>query len=416
MNTRSKVLLGLAAVGVGVGALAATGAVPVLKRPAPAEAAKKAPPTEAVFAPTVTVARAAPQRFVETLTVTGTLVPRDEVLVGPEVEGLRITEVLADEGQAVKKGDVMARLVFETLEAQLAANSAGIARATAAIAQATSNIAASEARMTETKNAWDRAKPLKQNGYVSEAVYEQRESAYKTAVANLAVSRDQLKAAEAEKVQLEAQRREISWRRGKTEIVAPVDGIVSRKTARIGSFAAGAGDALFRIVARGELELEADITEQRMPRMKEGLKALIDVPGLDDVPGTVRLVSAEIDRASRLGKIRVFIGNDPRLRIGTFARATIDTANSNGLGIPTSAVQNTETGAFVQVVENGKVKTQRVKLGLVANGFVEITDGLKDGDLVVAKAGTFLREGDSVTPMETKAQASATTGSTTGVK
>lgn len=401
MKTKSIALIILAVAGVGVGGLMAAGALPALKRKPPPP---QAPQTEATFAPMVTVARIQPQRFIETVAVTGTIVPRDEVLVGPEVEGLRITEILVDEGQTVQKGAVMARLVFETLESQLQANAAGIARTTAAMAQARSNISAAEARMTEAKNAWERAKPLRQNGYVSEAVFDARESAYRTAVANLAVSRDQLAAAEADKTQLEAQRREIAWRRSKTEIIAPVDGIVSRRTARIGGFAAGAGDSLFRIIARGELELEADITEQRMPRMKVGQVALIDMSGIDDMPGTVRLVSPEIDRASRLGKIRVFIGNDQRLRIGTFARATIDTATSNGLGVPTSALQNTDNGAFVQLVVDGRVKTQRVKTGLVMGGLVEVVEGLSQGDIVVAKAGTFLRDGDSVTAFEPKAQ------------
>ncbi|MFM2421739.1 MAG: hypothetical protein RL291_269 [Pseudomonadota bacterium] len=408
MKTKTVILLALAAVGLGVGGLAAMGKIPLVKKPATVAVATPAS-SELDLAQAVTVVRAVPQRFTETLAVTGTIVPRNEVLVGPEVEGLRITEILADEGQTVKQGEVLARLVFDTLDAQLAANTANIARATAAIAQARSNITAAEARVVEAKNAFDRAKTLKANGYTSEANYDQRDSAYKTAVANLAVTRDQLIAAEAEKTQLEAQRREIAWRRGKTDVVAPVDGVISRRTARVGGFAAGAGDALFRIIAKGEVELEAEVTETRMPRMKEGQKALVDLPGIDDIPGQVRLVSPEIDRASRLGKIRIFIGADPRVRIGAFARATIDTANAKGLGVPLSAVQTTEAGSTVQVVVDGRVKTQRVKTGLSMGNLVEITEGLREGDLVVAKAGTFLRDGDNVRAVETASPQSTST-------
>ena len=89
-----------------------------------------------LFAAVVTVARVAPAEFVETVLATGSLVAREEILVGPEVEGLRITEVLADEGQRVKKGDVLARLVADTLDAQVAQNDAALARTAAAIAQA----------------------------------------------------------------------------------------------------------------------------------------------------------------------------------------------------------------------------------------------------------------------------------------
>ncbi len=96
---------------------------------------------------------------------TGSLVAREEILVGPEVEGLRITEVLADEGARVKKGDVLARLVADTLDAQLAQNDAALARTTAAIAQAKASIVQAEARLVESRNAFERAKPLRQAGH-----------------------------------------------------------------------------------------------------------------------------------------------------------------------------------------------------------------------------------------------------------
>ncbi|MFX8512262.1 biotin/lipoyl-binding protein, partial [Acinetobacter baumannii] len=73
----------------------------------------KASTEKPVNAPRVTVARVGEQNFIETVLATGSLVPREEILVGPEVEGLRVTEVLADEGMRVKKGDVLARLVVE---------------------------------------------------------------------------------------------------------------------------------------------------------------------------------------------------------------------------------------------------------------------------------------------------------------
>src|SRR5262245_9666130 len=94
--------------------------------PADSQAAKEM--TADLFAAVVTVARVGPAQFTETVLATGSLVAREEILVGPEVEGLRITEVLADEGLRVRKGDVLARLVSDTLDAQLAQNDAALAR------------------------------------------------------------------------------------------------------------------------------------------------------------------------------------------------------------------------------------------------------------------------------------------------
>lgn len=348
----------------------------------------------------VSVTRAAPQNFVETVLVTGSLVAREEILVGPEVEGLRVTEVLADEGTRVKKGDVLARLVVATLDAQVAQNDANLARTQAAIAQARSNITQAEARLIEARNAFERAKPLHAAGHMPDAQYDQRQQAALTAEAQLASSKDGLKVAEAEKAQVEAQRREIDWRRSRSEVLAPADGIISRRVARIGGYAAGAGDAMFRIVANGEVELEADIPETRIASIKPGQKARIDVAGVGTVEGTVRLVSPEVDKTTRLGRVRVFLGANPALRVGTFARGSIATAQGEGLAIPTSAVLYQPDGsAVVQVVTGNKVETRRVALGLAAGSSIEVKSGVAEGEMVVTRSGTFLRDGDAVDPV-----------------
>ena len=117
--------------------------------------AAKSVPGDDFLAAVVTVARVAPADFAETVLASGSLVAREEILVGPEVEGLRITEVLTDEGARVKQGDVLARLVAATLDAQVAQNDAGIARSSAAIAQAKASIVQAEARVVESRNALD---------------------------------------------------------------------------------------------------------------------------------------------------------------------------------------------------------------------------------------------------------------------
>lgn len=347
----------------------------------------------------VTVARAVEQNFIETVVATGSLVPREEILVGPEVEGLRVTEVLADEGMRVKKGDVLARLVVDTLDAQLAQNDAALARTVAAIAQARSNIVQAEARVTEAKNAFERAKPLLAAGHMPEATYDQRQQAALTADAQLISAKEGLKVAEAEKAQAEAQRREIEWRRSRSAVVAPADGLISRRVARVGGYAVGSGDAMFRIVAKGEVELDAEVAETRIAAIKVGQRARVEVTGVGTVEGTVRLVSPEIDKTTRLGRVRIFLGDNPSLRVGTFARASIATAEGRGIAIPASAVLYVGDSTVVQLVHENKVETRKVELGLAAGNIVEVRRGLEIGDTVVARSGTFLRDGDAVDPV-----------------
>jgi RND family efflux transporter MFP subunit len=349
--------------------------------------------------PAVSVVRAAQTDFTELVTVSGSLVPRDEILVAPEVEGFRVLDLKVDAGDQVKRGDVLAILVQESLDAQLAQNDASLARAEAAISQTESQIADAKAKLAEADANFERAKPLKNSGFLSGTTYDQREAAAKSAAAMLKSAEDGLRLAKAEKLQVEAQRRELAWKRTNTAVTAPSDGLISRRTARIGGMASGAGDPMFRIVARGEVELDAEVIETELAKISNGQKAQVDVAGVGEVAGTVRLVSPEVDKQTRLGRVRVFLGADPRLRIGTYGRGTIATAKSHGIGIPSSAVIFETGGAYVQVVRDGRVERRDIQTGLVARGLIEVRSGISEGDIVVARAGTFLRHGDQVRPV-----------------
>ena len=348
----------------------------------------------------VSVARVQPYEFVETLALSGSLVPREEILIGPEIEGLRVLDVLVEEGAQVTRGQVLARLVAATLDAQLAQNDATLARNAAATAQARSAIAEAEARLNEARNAMSRTTTLKNSGHVSEAVYDQRESAFKLAEAQLVAARDGLKASEAERAQIGAQRRELDWRRSKTDVTAPSDGVISQRKGRIGGMAALVSqEPMFRMIDRGEIELDAEVPQAHIARLAPGQTARVAIPGSGNVAGTVRLVAPAIDRSTRLGQVRILLAKDPNLRIGTFARGEVEVARGTGLAVPRSAVQFGKSGPTVQVVENDTIATRPVTIGLSEADSIEIKSGISEGALVVAKSGTFLRNGDRVRPV-----------------
>ncbi len=406
---KRKVVIGLLAIAAATGGLYATGNVPFAQQQVAtgdgaqatsvAKADPRKPSTSAALPPAVTVVKVASASFAETVTVTGTLVAREEILVAPEIEGLRVFELAVDEGDRVKKGQILARLVSESLDAQMAQNDANLSRSSASIAQAESSIIQAEARLVEARNAFERAKPLKNSGYLSGSTFDQRESAARTAEALLISAKDGLTVARAERSQIEAQRRELTWKRANTEVKAPEDGVISRRNARVGGIAAGAADPMFRIIARGEIELDAEVPESQLAKIREGQVARASVAGVEEAPGKVRLISTEIDKVTRLGRVRIFLGDNRALRIGAFGRGSIETAKSNGLSVPVSAVIYNTDATTVQVVVNGIVATRNIKPGLTADGFVEVREGLAAGDLVVTRAGTFLRNGDTVRPV-----------------
>jgi HlyD family secretion protein len=372
----------------------------------PGVGAEKAPKQAEVrepVAPTISVATVAAAPFRQSVQVTGTLVPREEILIAPEIEGYRLVEVLTDEGARVEKGQVLARLETATLEAQLAQNDATIARSAAAIAQAESQITTAEARVEEARNSLNRAEPLRKSGYLSESTFDQREALARTADAALVSARDGLKVATAEKSLAEAQRRELVWKMSRTEIKAPAAGMVSQRNARIGALASSAGEPLFRIIAGGEVELDAEVPEVQLAQLAPGQSATVMISGLPDVSGRVRLVSPEIDRATRLGRVRILLDPLERPRVGSFARGTVTTAERTGLSVPASAVLFQAGGARVQIVVDDRIVTKAVKTGLSEGDRVEIVEGLGAGDRIVTKAGTFLRDGDRVRPVASDA-------------
>lgn len=406
MTRTNLIKYGLAAAAAAV--IWATGAYqPVVDLLAHRHAKKEQ--TATVAPPSVTVTRAAPADFVETVLVTGSLVAREDVLVAPEVEGLRILELRADQGDEVKKGDILAVLETVTLDTQLAQNAANIARSTAAIAQAQSQITEVQARLTEAKAQLERAKPLSKQGYLSESTLDTRTAAKNSLEALLVSAKGGLQAAEAEKIQFEAARRELEWRRTRSEVRAPVDGIISRRTAHVGAIATAlglaAGEPMFRIIQNGEIELDAEVGEAQVRKLKAGQTATITVAGGSTATGTVRLVSPEIDNTTRLGKVRIFIGADKKLRIGTFASAQIETARQRGLAVPVSAVSTAGGISTALVLDGETVRERKIKTGLTSGGLVEVVSGISEGDRLIARAGTFLKDGDIVRPIETETRA-----------
>ena len=396
--------------GVPAALLAALAAAPAVA----AEALPSAGPVVTTApAPAVTVAVATEREIVERAVVTGTLVPRDEILVSPEIEGSRVTELLVEEGDRVAKGAVLARLSREMIDTQLAQNAAAIARAEGAVAQARSTIVQVDAAQVEASLSLERARSLAKTGNATAAVLEQRESAAKGAEGRLSAARNGLAIAQADLAQARAQRSELDLKLARTEIRAPEGGIVSRRTARVGATASASAEPLFRLIARGEIELEGEVPETGLARLRAGAPASLDLDTPDGpvaVSGRVRVVYPEVDRATRLGKVRITLAADPRLQIGAFARGAVEAARRTGVAVPLASVVYGASGPTVLVASGERVEQRPIRTGLSAGGFIEVRDGVKAGEAVVARAGSFLRDGDRVRPIYPAMPATAEAG------
>jgi multidrug efflux pump subunit AcrA (membrane-fusion protein) len=189
---------------------------------------------------------------------------------------------------------------------------------------------------------------------------------------------------------------------GKTVTVtlkAPAAGLVTRSTAVVGITTNPLQpEPLFRIAIDGEIELEAEVPSIHVPLLAPGQNARAEIEN-NQLGGRVRLAPAAIDERTQLGRARLSLERDSSLKLGMFARATIDANRSCGLSIPRSALFYRTDGPSVQIVRDDTIETRLVQTGFHSDTDTEIREGLREGDLVVANAGSSLRDGDKVKPV-----------------
>ena len=377
---------------------------------APAFAAEEtATAVELPKPPAVTVLKAEKREIVERRSVTGSVMPRQEVSVGTDVSGLLVLELNADIGDVVKQGDILARLDKSALETQLAQIIAQEAQNAASKAQAEAQIVDAEVGVRQAQDDYERARTLAKKGIGAAAASDSAKNGLDSAKAKLNTAKQGIAASDAQAKLIGAQRMEVELRIEKADVKAPADGLILARNAQLGSVVSGAGGPLFRIAWTGQFEVVADVPEIALAKVVEGQKTEFRITGIDEkLIGSVRKVSPEINATSRLGKVYLTLNVNPKIRPGAFAQGEIELSRHTTVAAPESSLVFRDKQAFLQVVKDGIVETRKVELGARAGGFVEITSGLSEGEELVERAGTFIANGDKVTPV----MASEKTGAT----
>ena len=338
----------------------------------------------------VTVVRAAPADMAQTLRLSGTLSAREDIAVSTPLQGLKIVAVYADAGDTVKRGQVLAQLEDVNADSQLRQTEAQLARAKA-------QLRSQQAVAAEAAATLKRYRPLAEADALSRQELDQQKSAAATAAANV-------EAAKADIAQLQAQLKDSRNQRGKTQIVAPADGVIAKRNAEAGALTGP--DALFHIIKDGTVELAADAGADELPLLQNGAQAQVSVRGRNEaVGGTVRLVPPEIDSSTRLGKVRITLAHSDGLYTGTYGEANIRLPSYRAAAaLPETAVSfDSEDKASVLAVDgNGRVSRVPVTAGRKQGGMVEIVSGLENGRAVVRRASAFVNEGDTVKAVEEK--------------
>lgn len=419
---------------------------------------------------TVGVERAAHHPIANSVSVNGTIWPWDPLNIGAEINGLRIDKVLVEEGDLVRKGQILARLNSSVLEAQLSqekarlrAGKASLKKAIqpnrteditslkAALSQAEATVAEEEANLVKARanlandisNA-KRYRSLVSEGAVSEQEAEMRETQAKTAEAEVRNREHKVRASRFVKEQAEqkllmaerggrvedveisraaVQETEANVRRleamiEQTIIRAPTDGLVMRRDAHLGDITA-MNKNLFLMARDNRLELRAQVPEVDLPIIKTGQKVRIsDSAHPDDVVfGTVREVSPMIDQDLRLGTVRIDLpvretGKHKQFLPGNFVHGVIDLGTHSALAVPVQAVYTKDRVSHVFVLnKDGSVSQRKVKTRERQGGLVEVASGLYQGEEIVVKGGGFLKDGDYVRAKRAPDSAAGSKGS-----
>lgn len=323
-------------------------------------------------AQTVTVVAPGRDTVVRAINATGTLAARREIPVGVVGEGGQVTRVFVDAGDWVQRGQVLVSVDRSVQVQQAAALEAqiGVARADLLLAQ----------------NELDRALQLVERGFISKADVDRKTATRDAARARVNVATAQLG--------------ETRARNARLDIRAPASGYVLERNVETGQTVSAGSGILFRLAQDGQMELQAQLSENDLALVSEGVPASVTPVGTDRVfNGTIWQVAPMINMQNRQGIARISLPFDKALRPGGFASVEIKAGSMSAPVLPESAVQTGREGSFVYIVgKDNKVKQRPVKVGdTTANGLI-IASGLDGTERVVLYAGGFLNPDETVNP------------------
>ena len=332
-----------------------------------------------------TASLTSPSQANAVLTASGYVVARRKAAVASKGTGTLVF-LGVEEGDRVKKGQIIARLDDSDVAATLQ--------------RSRENLRLAEADLHDAKQNQDRFRTLLKQGVVAQADYDVAEARYKRVIATIEAARFGVK--------------ESQVAVDNTRIVAPFDGTVLKKNADVGEIvaplagAASSKAAVVTIADMSSLEVDADVSEANITRVapEQGCEITLDAYPQQRYPGYVSKIVPTADRAKATVMVKIkFKEYDHRVlpEMGakiTFlaAGAKTDAANVKPLlTVPAAAVATRDGRPVVYQIKDDRAVEIPVTTGQKLAGLIEITSGLKEGDKVIGKVDDKLRSGSKVT-------------------
>jgi RND family efflux transporter MFP subunit len=316
---------------------------------------------------TITTTTVRSEEVVRTVPATGTIYPWQEVIVGAEVGGYRVSEVLVDVGTRVKQGQVLVRLSGDMLQADLDSKRAAMRSAEAAEVNASA--------------ALRRGASVSSSGALSAADLDKLKADQIAAQARVDTSSADLRTAE--------------LRARYANVTAPDSGTITSRTVSVGQIAQ-AGAEMLRMLRQNRVEWRAEIPESLLSRIQIGQSAKVTAVDGTTVNGKVRAVAPTVQATNRTGLVYVdIVGGDARP--GMFARGEIAAGKGPALLVPVTSVVMQDGYSYVFVLKDKNVvERRRVQQVGVRGDNMEVDEGIAAGDIVAVKGAGFLKDGDTV--------------------
>ncbi|WP_207492224.1 efflux RND transporter periplasmic adaptor subunit [Aridibaculum aurantiacum] len=391
----------------------------------------------------VTAEKVVTRTIIETVTASGKVYPEVEVKVSPDISG-EITELNVEEGDSVRRGQVLARIYADIYSTQRDQAAAGVNAQEAQVGNARAQLGALQATLEQAQANHSRQKQLLDEKVISRAEFEQADQALKSAKANYEAAqqgiRGNVASVQSARAQLQRAAKDVS----RTTLVAPMNGIVSllnvKKGERVVGTAQMAGTEMMRIADMNVFEVRVDVGENDIPKVHYGDTAIVEVDAYNKrkFKGLVTKIAASSTSAAQASMSNSDVTNykvhirllpesyqdliDPSkpktfpFRPGMNASADIQSkTQANVIAVPINAVttrlknsdksnkkdakeeEETEASEFdrsasaedeldevVFVLQpDGKVKKVKVRTGIQDINYIEILSGLKVGDQVI---------------------------------
>lgn len=334
------------------------------------------------------------------LNASGYVTARRRATVSSKVTG-KVLEVFVEEGQAVRRGQVLARLDDSQLRA-------GLKVAEAQLAATERGAVEHEARLREAMLTLDRRRQLVKERVISKAELDSAEAEVESLKARIALAQQQVAVAES---QVSAQRTDLA----DMVVRAPFDGVAISKDAQPGEMispvSAGGGftrTGIGTIVDMSSLEIEVDVSESYINRVRpdQPVEAVLDAYPDWRIPAHVITTVPSADRQKATVRVRIgFEKLDPRIlpdmgvKVSFLAERAPDTATAQArprLLVPKAAVRTSDEASVVFIVQDDRVERRAVKVGPENGGQIEIASGLTVGERVVVEGPATLTDGARV--------------------